>query len=307
MRLPWRRNRSATPAIGAGTAETGEQRFQRFQRDFVTQWEAFEPLREAVEARDESIFPTWREMMAPLEQQHFAVDAEPGLGNSWSGFPKYSESNETLVRKESTTDGVQLLYRRAYDHGGKFFEYILGEEGGDYRIKEILVHYSDPIQPYLDREQVLARQSACALDAPFKDLFEEDALLNHNENFTSRAVQYRDGTDGHAVVEQIGTLTTMSGALTVWDFGWENDDAYPLSHTVAPGNYPVERVTAFDFNATVRVRFADEAAQSWRPAQTRAGGRDTVGVDHGCICIADFVAYASYDTSRESGRLRSFQ
>lgn len=284
--------------VDLGAAESPEERVRRFQRDFVTQWEAFEPLRKAAEARDESIFPAWREMMAPLEQYHFATGTEPGLGSHWSGSPEYNENNETLVRSEPTDTGTRMLYRLADGIGGKFFEYIVREVGGDSRITEILVHYSDPILPYLNEEQIRARLSKCAADAPFEELFKEDELLNHNENFTNRAVQYRDGTDGQAVVQQIGTLTTMSGMLTVWDYGWDNDDARPLARTVLPGSYLVERVTAFDRNASVRVRFADEPAQSWRPAQCEAGGRDTVGVDHGCICIADFPAYASM-TPRE--------
>lgn len=130
------------------------------------------------------------------------------------------------------------------------------------------------------------------------------ARLDETHNFTEREVTVR-GETTTAEVSSVGTLVTSSGVLSVLDFGYDNDDARPLARSVAPGAYPVDRVTGFGRNAAVRVRFSDHDPVAWHPAAIPGSGH-VFGVDAGSACIVDYVAYASMTKRAKAARYAQF-
>ena len=65
------------------------------------------------------------------------------------------------------------------------------------------------------------------------------------------------------------------------------------------------RVTAFGRNAAVRIRFTDDQPVEWHPASLADSGH-VVGVDAGCVCIVDYVGYASMSRRSKAAALTAF-
>lgn len=291
MWTPWRKPKQARPAKSA------EERVQRFLADYQEQWKLAGPLHDHAEQRDEVFkvfFPQWRDMMKPVKQRHFTDTSVYELGGSFGSQPDYASRADEHIRSETDGGTTRVLFGNEDTVLAKFHEYVVHAQDGDFKILDIVVHYSDPALPFVDAATIAERQRDCAADAAFIALPDDEALLDENRNFTDREV--RDPNDGElsqTQVTRVGELTTTSGVLSVPDFGWDNDVARPLARTVAPGTYPIDRVTAFGRNAAVRVLFSEKTPVSWKLANRVGGESDTVGVDHGCICIVDFAAYSA--------------
>jgi hypothetical protein len=233
-------------------------------------------------------------MLEPVKQRHFTDTSDYELGGSFSSKPDYASKAEEHIRSETDGDTTRALFGNQDSSLGELHEYVVHAQDGDFKIFNIVVHYSDPALPFVAAATIAERQRDCASDADFIALPEDDGLLDENRNFTDREVRDpKDGEISQTQVTRVGELTTNSGVLSVCDFGWDNDVARPLARTVTPGTYPIDRVTAFGRNAAVRVRFSEKAPVSWRLANRVGEENDMVGVDRGCICIVDFAAYSA--------------
>src|SRR5690606_4309995 len=59
-------------------------------------------------------------------------------------------------------------------------------------------------------------------------------------------------------------------------------------------------------NAAVRVRLSDHAPTVWHPASTVGSGH-VFGVDAGCACVVDHVAYATMTGRAKAAALRDYE
>lgn len=230
-------------------------------------------------------------MMKQTKQHHFADTSTQDLGGSFSGKPEYGLNVEKYVRSEKHGDTVYVLYSVVGGFSGEFHEYTVLAQDGDFKILNVYVYYNDPARAFLDNVAIAERQRECSADSPLVAVHDDEALLDHSCNFVDREVRDQDGETSQVKVTHAGTLITSSGVLSVRDFGWGNDDVKPLTRTVPPGTYPIDRVTAFGRNAAVRVRFDDQSPVAWCRATTAGQSENTVGVDAGCVCIVDYGAY----------------
>ncbi|MFT3875834.1 MAG: DUF4241 domain-containing protein [Propioniciclava sp.] len=272
--------------------KAAEERVLQFGIEFDAQWRiAAVAFRERDPENPRYRFDLWRELMAQTQRNHCTEASAVDLAQSFSGTPDHGPEAEQLVRSE--IDGeVAYVLTRVESPITKFYEYTLHAQGGEWRIAAIAQHFNDPTQPFADRATIEKYLSSCSADAPLEEVPAEQAPLDEVFNFTAREVRRpRDGEIAQTEISQIGTLVTSTGALSVLDFGYDNDDARPLARTVAPGSYPVDRVTGFERNAAIRVRFSDEVPVSWHAA-SRTGGGHVFGVDAGCACVVDYVAYS---------------
>ncbi|WP_435735338.1 DUF4241 domain-containing protein [Cellulosimicrobium sp. PMB13] len=284
--------------IGSESPHPAEERVQEFMVEYDAQWRIAAPV---FENRDDDSrrkrFEFWRELMKQTAQNHFTDSSAIDLGQSFGSPAEYGPEAETFLRTDVDGD-VAYVLTRGTSRLARIHEYTVHAQDGAWRISAITQHSDDPAQPFVERASVEERVRACAADAPFTEMPEAQARLDEVHNFTDREVtRPRDGETSRAQVSGIGTLVTSSGVLTVLDFGYDNDDARPLSRTVAPGAYPVDRVTAFGRNAAARVRFSDETPVAWHPASIPGSGH-VVGVDAGCVVVADYVGYSAM-TRRE--------
>lgn len=275
-----------------------EERVHQFMIEFDAQWHLAAP---SFENRDpenpRAAFALWRELMGQTAENHFAYSSTVGLAQSFGRPPSYGPQAEVLIGSEIHGD-VAYVQTRGTSPLEKIHEYTLLLQGEEWRITAIDDHYKDPSLPFMERDVQDERLSRCSPEAALTEMPAAQAQLDEVRNFTEREVSGpQEGESSQVTGSEIGTLTTTSGALAVLDFGYDNDDAHPLARTVAPGSYPVDRVTAAGRNAAVRVRFTQEAPVSWHPASLPGGGH-VMGVDAGCICIMDYVAYTAM-TRRE--------
>ncbi|MBP1325919.1 hypothetical protein JOF28_001151 [Leucobacter exalbidus] len=270
-----------------------EERVQEFMAEFDAQWHSAAP---AFENRDPANpldpFKLWHGLMAQTTRNHFTDSSTIALGQSFDRPAQYGPDAEWFLRSEGH-ENVAYVLTQSTSPLARIHEYTVRVQSEDWKISAITDHSSDPILPFVDRVSIDASVQECAVGAPFTEMPEAEAQLDEVRNFTDREVtRARDGETSRVEVSGIGTLVTSTGVLTVLDFGYDNDDAHPLSRTVNPGSYPVDRVTAFGRNAAVRVRFSDQTPVAWHPASIPGSGH-VVGVDAGCVVIADYVGYAS--------------
>lgn len=266
---------------------------QQFQREYEAQWQIASPAFEEKRTtrNDSDPFELWRDLMGQTTQRYFA-DSSQNLSGSFSTPPDYGTQIERFVRSEEQGDAAYVL-NRVEGPLEKFHEYVLQRRNDGFKILNIFTYYDDPVQPFVDGMTIAERVRGCSPDAPLGPLAESDAALDENRTFTNHEVRYGSGETAQTRVESIGTLVTSSGMLTVWDFGWDNDDARPLARMVEPGTYPIDRVTVAKRNAAVRVRLSEEIPVSWHPAALVNDPGEVVPVDAGCICIVDYPAYAA--------------
>ncbi|MEK8225916.1 hypothetical protein NKG05_07390 [Oerskovia sp. M15] len=64
-------------------------------------------------------------------------------------------------------------------------------------------------------------------------------------------------------------------------------------------------MTAFGRNTAVRVRFSEETPVAWHPASIPGSGH-VVGVDAGCVVIADYVGYSSMTRREKAAAFERF-
>lgn len=283
-----------------------EQRVQRFMAEYDAQWRIAAP---AFENRDSEAgkdrFELWRELMGETTRNHFTSGTAVDLAQSFGRPAEFGPDAEAILRMDSSGD-VAYVLTRTTSPLDMYHEYTVRQEGGDWRIASIEQHFGDPAEPFIDREAVDERVSGCAPDAPFTEMPAAQASLDEVRNFTEReVVSPRNGESTQAQISGIGTLVTTSGVLSVLDFGYENDDARPLARTVAPGAYPVDRVTGFGRNAAVRVRFSEQTPVEWHPASLPGSGH-VIGVDAGCACIVDYVAYSVMSRRDKAAQFERF-
>lgn len=277
-------------------SNAAEERVQQFMVEFDAQWRAAAPAFERDDL-DDGAFDLWRELMEQTTRNHFTDSSAVHLAQSFSTPAEHGIDAERLVRSE-TQGHIAYVLTQSTSRLGSFYEYTLCAQGPDWKISAIAEHFGDPTEPFVGRAAVDERLLPCAPDAPVAEMPEDEAQLDQTHNFTDREVSDEDdGETTQAQVSRVGTLVTSTGVLSVLDFGYENDDARPLARTVVPGAYPVDRVTGFGRNAAVRVRFSEEMPVSWHPASLAEGGH-VIGVDTGCVCIVDYVAYSTM-TRRE--------
>lgn len=283
-----------------------EERVHQFMLDYDEAWHRAAP---AFERRDRenprAAFTQWRELTAEVAQQHFLDPATADLAGAFGNPPEYGPRSETLDGSE--THGETAYVRTAGAPPlSKIHEYTLQSRDGDWRIVAIDDHYDDPAQPFIDPAAVDQRRSAGGPDAPLPEMPAAQAGLDEVQNFTEREVEGVEPEGATAVrVSEIGTLVTTSGVLAAHDFGDDNHRAHPLARTVAPGSYPVDRVTAAGRNAAVRVRFSEQTPASWAPAALPGGGH-VFGVDAGSACVVDFVAYSAMTRREKAAQFRRF-
>lgn len=281
-----------------------EARVQQFMADYDAEWRRAAPAFDR-DRRDPDVdpFELWRERMAETTRAHFIERAGTDLGSSFSNPPEYGPAAEQIVDAD-VEDGVAYVRTRSTSPLPRIHEYVLHEQGGDWRIAGIEQYFGDPTQPFVSRADAEARLDEVSPTAAFGELPDAQARLDETHNFTEREVTVR-GETTTAEVSSVGTLVTSSGVLSVLDFGYDNDDARPLARSVAPGAYPVDRVTGFGRNAAVRVRFSDHDPVAWHPAAIPGSGH-VFGVDAGSACIVDHVAYASMTKRAKAARYAQF-
>ncbi|WP_433677449.1 DUF4241 domain-containing protein [Microbacterium gorillae] len=286
-----------TPWSKSRRVKSPEARVLAFLTDYQDQHKTaaglYAQAQRRVELLDE-FFRQWRSLLEPVRQRHFAAASPVRLGESFSSSAAYGSRREDYIRTDIVGAAAYVLFDNAGGPHRGLHEYVVENLEGEFKIVDILTHYSDPALPSVDAATIAELQRDCASDAAFIAVPEYEASLDENRNFTDREV--RDPDDGEisqASVTRVGELSTATGILTITDFGWDNHYARPLAHTVVPGTYPVDRVTAFGRNAAVRVVFGERRPVSWKLANCAGGENDTVGVDHGSLCIADFTAYLS--------------
>lgn len=237
----------------------------------------------------------------------FSTDSELKLGGSFSSRPDYASKTDEYVRSENVGHTTYVLYRNVDGMFGKFHEYVVRAQDGDFKIVDIAIHYGDPAVAFVDSVAISEIERGCSVMAELPQVPKEEASLDHNRNFTDRTVRDDEGNSTQTKVSAAGTLTTTSGILSIWDFGMDNDDVRPLARSVSPGRYPVDRVTAFGRNAAVRVRFNDNLPVEWRLASRAGQSSDTVGVDAGCICIVDYAGYSAMTPRSKAEALALFK
>lgn len=285
--------------------KSAEKRVLGFLQDYDEQWRRAAP---AFEARDHTVdaFEVWRGLTQRVAREHF-VDGAEDLSTSFGTPPEYGVAVERIVRSEVDADTAYVLTEVFGSPVDMFHEFTLRKSGFRWRIASIAQHFDDPVAPFASPADVRASLDATSTEMAFDPLPAPQLGLDEERNFTPRSVVFPGGEGPEVVtVEHVGTLVTDSGALSVIDFGYENDDARPLARRVAPGSYPVDRVTAAGRIAAVRVRFADRPAVSWHPASQRPGQGHVIGVDAGCVCVVDYPAYAGMSRRAKAERFAAF-
>lgn len=276
-------------------ARTGaEERVRLFLADYDERWRRAAPR---FEDPDRSVrgeaFTLWRTSMAEAMASHLTSDSREGLASSFGTPAQYGAGVERIDRSDVDGDTVYVLTDVFAHPLDMRHEYTVRREGSEWRIASIAQHFRDPVLPFVEPDAARALAATASTDAPFEAMPAAQAPLDETRNFTDRdVVRPGDGVAGQARVEPIGTLVTASGVLAVLDFGYDNADARPLARTVPPGSYPVERVTAFDRNAGIRVRIGDGEPVAWHPASLSTGPGHVIGVDAGSACVVDYPAYA---------------
>lgn len=155
-------------------------------------------------------------------------------------------------------------------------EYTLRERDGDRRIEAIEVHDDDPTHPVVEPATVEERRGRTSREAQFAPMPpSRPGSARSATSPSARCVASRRTAPPRASLRG-GRPRHHLRALTVLDFGDDNDSAHPLAVTVEPGSYSVDRVTAAGRNAAVRVRFSENAPVSWLPAASRERARDRV-------------------------------
>lgn len=290
-------------SVDRTSRHAAEERVQQFMVEFEAQWQTAAPV---FERDDDSAFELWGELMEQTMRNHFTESSDVHLAQSFSSPAKHGIEAERIVRSEMHGDIAYVLTQRTSSLKNFFYEYTVCAQGPDWKISAIATHFGDPTEPFVSRSTVDEYLLPCAADAPFAEMPEDEAQLDQTHNFTDReATDEEDGEITQAQVSGIGTLVTSTGVLSVLDFGYENGDARPLARTVAPGAYPVDRVTGFGRNAAVRVRFNEETPVSWHPASL-AERDHVVGVDAGCVCIVDYVAYSTMTRRDKAAEFERF-
>lgn len=273
--------------------KAAEERVLSFMTEYEAQWQIAAP---AFEHRDPdnpmSPFEMWRALLADTTRQHFTDPPAVDLAQSFGRPADHGPAAEQLVSSELVGD-VAYVLTRSSSMQRKLNEYTLHRQGTEWRIAAITQHFGDPKSPFGDSAIVRERVLQCSTDAVPTEIPEAQSRLDEIHNFTERdVIRPGDQLASRAEVAHLGTLATSTGVLAVLDFGYDNDSARPLARTVAPGRYPVDRVTAFGRNAAVRVRFSDAVPVAWHPASLPGSGH-VAGVDAGCICIVDYVGYSA--------------
>ncbi|WP_295832307.1 DUF4241 domain-containing protein [uncultured Microbacterium sp.] len=290
---------------GGRGAKAAEKRVQRFLEDYDAQWRRAAPVFEDRSTRRDA-FALWRELVAPLTREH-VVGERVRLDSSFGTPPGHGVAVERIVRTEVEGDRAFVLTEMIESQTRKKHEYVLEREGRGWKISAIEQHFEDPRSPFASPEQARVRAADAAPDAPLDDLPDEQRALDEVRNFTERAVVHRrSGESSEVHVSPAGTLVTSSGVLAVLDFGYDNDDARPLARSVAPGSYPVERVTGFGRNAALRVRFSERMPVTWHPADLPTGPGHFFGVDAGSACIVDLPAYATMSRRAKAAAFTAF-
>lgn len=283
-----------------------EERVLSFMAEYEAQWQIAAP---AFADRDPenpmSAFQVWRELMEQTMRNHFTDSSMENLAQSFGQPASHGPAVEQLVRSEVDGD-VAYVLTESTSMQDKLSEYTLRQHGAEWRISTIAQHFGDPTEPFVDPAVVKERMQQPSVNAPLAEVPDAEAHLDEVHNFTVRDVTHPDdGAIKRADITQFGTLVTSTGVLAVLDFGYDNDSARPLERTVAPGSYPVERITAFNRNAAVRVRFSSEAPVAWHPATPPSTGH-VVGVDAGCICIVDYAGYSAMTRREKAGAFATF-
>lgn len=283
-----------------------QERVQKFMVEFDAQWQIAAPVFEERDPNDpRKAFELWRASMAETARAHFADESTADLSGSFSRPAEYGPEAETFVSSEMVADMAYVL-TQSTSPLKRFHEYTVREQGQEWRIVGIADHNGDPREPFEDRAVMEERVAECGPDASFNEMPAPQARLDERRMFTDReATRPRDGEKAEARVSRIGTLSTSSGVLSVVDFGYDNDDARPLARTVPPGEYPVDRVTAFGRNAAVRVLFTESEPVAWHPASIPGSGH-VIGVDAGCVCIVDYPAYAAVSRRSKAAAFDGF-
>ncbi len=256
-------------------AATPEERVAAYGADYYASWKKVARRfdRQVVKG-----FARWSSALEGLEQRHLAPGTDYRIENSFGRPAPYRPGGETTT--QVTTDGDTATVRTAVDEALESIrEYELVRVGGDWLIHRIALYNVDPELPYLTAEKAAERLAACSAQAPLGPLGEQDLVL-------VPAALFAAGRD----VRDAGTLTT-SGALTISDLGYDNDDARPLLRTVAPGTHHVQVVVEDDCNAALRVLLGPGEPVAWHPAATVHG--NVFGVDAGNLCVADYASYAA--------------
>ncbi|WP_295841514.1 DUF4241 domain-containing protein [uncultured Microbacterium sp.] len=273
-------------------AKAAEKRVQRFLEDYDARWRRAAPAFEDRATRRDA-FAEWRDLTIPLMRDHVGGD-RLRLDSSFGTPPQYGVAVERIVRSEVEGDRAFVLTEVFESPTRQKHEYVLERDGRGWKISAIEQHFDDPRTPFSGAEQAHALAADATPDARLDDVPDEQRGLDEVRNFTERTVVHRRSQESSEVrVSPAGTLVTSSGVLAVLDFGYDNDDARPLARRVAPGSYPVERVTGFGRNAALRVRFSERMPVTWHPADLPSGPGHFFGVDAGSVCIVDLPAYAT--------------
>lgn len=283
-----------------------EERVQEFMAEFDAQWRIAAPV---FEERDPNHpgkgFELWGSLMAETTRAHFVDTAAVNLGSSFSRPAEYGPDTLTLMRSEMVGDTVYVL-TQSTSALQTMQEFAVREQAGQWRIAAIASHHGDPAEPYIDSSVAAERTVDCAPDAPFAEMPPAEARLDERRMFTERTVVHpEDEETSEARIERVGTLRTRSGVLSVVDFGYDNNSAWPLARTVPPGAYLVERVIGFGRNAAVRVLFSDAEPVAWHPASIPGSGH-VIGVDAGCVCVVDYPAYAAMPRRTKASVFKEF-
>ncbi|WP_433676981.1 DUF4241 domain-containing protein [Microbacterium gorillae] len=290
----------------ANASFSPEDRVQQFMVDYETQWHIAAPL---FDSRDSAAsrrpFEVWRELMEQTTRNHFTLTTTVNLAGVFGRPAEYGPQAEVFVRADVEGDTAYVITQMTSGLES-LHEYALQREGQDWRIVSIADHYDEPTAPFVDQPTIEQNLTTTGPAAELRELPPEQRALDEVRNFAERdVVRPKDQQLARAEVSSLGTFVTSSGALAVIDFGYDNDDARPLARTVPPGAYPVERVTAFGRNAAVRIRFTDDQPVEWHPASLADSGH-VVGVDAGCVCIVDYVGYASMSRRSKAAALTAF-
>lgn len=269
--------------------EAAEWRVRQFLAEYSQACDVMAPL---FEERDLRMFDRWRELMGQVTQNHFTGGRGSSFRSSYMVPASYGLEVEQIARSAFRGSKAYVWTEPRGDRGRRN-KYTVEPDGETWKIATVGKAVPGGSSPSIAKAKVKELVLDTSPDAPLASLPDAQTPLDSQRIFEDRQVTHpRDGKSTFTVVSPMAALVTSSGVLSIGDYGDDNKDALPLARTVEPGTYPVERVVAFGRNAAVRVRFSDELVTSWFPASLPAGGH-VIGVDAGCVYIADFVAYAA--------------
>ncbi|XBB66578.1 DUF4241 domain-containing protein [Nocardioides sp. WV_118_6] len=268
-------------------AASPEARVAQFVADYFARWEEVAPH---FETPGVDGFAHWLPALAALEEHHLVPGTDFRIDTSFGRPAPFRPGGETVTAV--VTEGDTSTVRAAVDdifHSIR--EYVLRRTPQGWLIDHCATYLDGPDLPFLGREEAAAHLAGCSPTAPLAPLGPDDLRRDPAALFRPGPTRL-DDHEGTVEVRPAGTLTTASGALTVVDLGYDNDDARPLARTVAPGTYPVEVSTAFGRNAALRLVIGPGEPVAWHPA-TVVGGGHVFGVDAGNLCLADYPSYAA--------------